>query len=412
MQEGQGFRPLPARNGELGPELVFECTSVERQPALIAAFPYRNMNTAIRYLHGSEASKLERFFCRVVKQEGRGWVMVSQGPRSIQRLQEDRALLRKLQSLGLPDDEAEGPVPGEEIEAAELEPEQGLTEGAGEVNPGPSLDEQTRAAIVVATSRCPRLHPVWLPVVTALTRSQAEEVRSTCPWVMASIVPLYDITRVLSSLEEGYLAHFMSMAIELARVGVRKGYEFNASVVVAAEKRRAVGGAYSLQRPRECQEGQGGCAEWNERRQKIEDLDLNALWASRTPEVIAEPVERPCDESAYSYAGDAAEDLKRFADSSEVRFSLLLHAARNAIRVKAMMPIDDYLLTGYDVFSVREPCIMCAMSLIHSRIRTLFYCLPRKENGGANASLSVPQLKNVNHRYTVVHLKGLEEFLR
>jgi hypothetical protein len=32
-----------------------------------------------------------------------------------------------------------------------------------------------------------------------------------------------------------------------------------------------------------------------------------------------------------------------------------------------------YLCTGYDVYLSKEPCLMCAMSLIHSRIRRLFY---------------------------------------
>lgn len=415
MEEGAGFRPLRARNGELGAELVFESAPVERQPALVAPFPYQSMNTAIRYLRGCEASKLERFFCRVVKQEGQGWVMVSQGPRSIQQLLGEETLLRKLQALALSRDAVSGACPGAEIEAGELEPASGLAEGAGEVGPGPALDEQTRAAVSAAVRQCPCLRPIWLPVTSALTRSQADQVRVACPWVMSSIVPLYDIARVLSSAEEGYLAQFMSMAVELAREGVRRGYEFNAAIVVAAEKRRAVGGAYSLQRPQDLRRLEGKQPGGSEKGGAYSEAGCAACtqcFSVSPPSAIPLSSARGPAPIDYPYSGDAAADIRGFAEVSETRFSPLLHAARNAIRVKAMTPIDDYLLTGYDVFSVREPCIMCAMSLIHSRIRTLFYCLPRESNGGANPELSVPQLKSVNHRYAVVHLKGCGELLR
>ena len=34
---------------------------------------------------------------------------------------------------------------------------------------------------------------------------------------------------------------------------------------------------------------------------------------------------------------------------------------------------DNYYLTGYDLYIFREPCIMCAMALVHSRVRRVFY---------------------------------------
>ena len=34
---------------------------------------------------------------------------------------------------------------------------------------------------------------------------------------------------------------------------------------------------------------------------------------------------------------------------------------------------ENYYLTGYDLIIYREPCIMCAMALVHSRVRRVFY---------------------------------------
>ncbi|OWT41077.1 tRNA-specific adenosine deaminase 3 [Cryptococcus neoformans] len=42
----------------------------------------------------------------------------------------------------------------------------------------------------------------------------------------------------------------------------------------------------------------------------------------------------------------------------------------------------DYLLTSLSLFISHEPCVMCAMALLHSRVREVFYVFPRKKGGG------------------------------
>ena len=41
-----------------------------------------------------------------------------------------------------------------------------------------------------------------------------------------------------------------------------------------------------------------------------------------------------------------------------------------------------YLLTGYDVYLTREPCIMCSMALVHSRVSRVFFTEPSPQKGG------------------------------
>ncbi|KAJ3280629.1 adenosine deaminase, tRNA-specific 3 [Blyttiomyces sp. JEL0837] len=36
-----------------------------------------------------------------------------------------------------------------------------------------------------------------------------------------------------------------------------------------------------------------------------------------------------------------------------------------------------YLCSGYDLFITREPCVMCSMALVHSRIRRVYYLDPQ-----------------------------------
>lgn len=62
-----------------------------------------------------------------------------------------------------------------------------------------------------------------------------------------------------------------------------------------------------------------------------------------------------------------------------------------------------YLCTNYDVYVTREPCVMCAMALVHSRAKRVFYGCRKTdgEPGGLGSSVSVHLLKGINHRFEV-----------
>ena len=57
-----------------------------------------------------------------------------------------------------------------------------------------------------------------------------------------------------------------------------------------------------------------------------------------------------------------------------------------------------YLCTGYDVYLSKEPCLMCAMSLIHSRIRRLFYRY-KSSDGALGSKFSIHTLESLNHHF-------------
>lgn len=60
-----------------------------------------------------------------------------------------------------------------------------------------------------------------------------------------------------------------------------------------------------------------------------------------------------------------------------------------------------YLCTGYDVYVTREPCVMCAMALVHSRARRVFYGYSRPADGGLGGLVNVHLLDGINHRFDV-----------
>lgn len=99
----------------------------------------------------------------------------------------------------------------------------------------------------------------------------------------------------------------------------------------------------------------------------------------------------------------------------------LKHAALNCIRQIAtlrtqppfseMQPTRngaDYLLTSLTLFITHEPCVMCCMALLHSRVREVFYIFPRKRAGGFESAFGVHGRKDLNHRFDAWRYVGKE----
>ncbi|MPC30534.1 putative inactive tRNA-specific adenosine deaminase-like protein 3 [Portunus trituberculatus] len=61
----------------------------------------------------------------------------------------------------------------------------------------------------------------------------------------------------------------------------------------------------------------------------------------------------------------------------------------------------SYICTGCDVYLTHEPCMMCAMALLHSRVRRVFYLHPDPSLGALGSRVKLHTLPGVNHRYEV-----------
>ncbi|OAV90512.1 hypothetical protein PTTG_02599 [Puccinia triticina 1-1 BBBD Race 1] len=70
----------------------------------------------------------------------------------------------------------------------------------------------------------------------------------------------------------------------------------------------------------------------------------------------------------------------------------------------ALHPVP-YLLTNQVVFLTHEPCLLCAMALLHSRIKHLFFLLPSPGSGGCGSVYNVHEQDGLNHKYFVWKLK-------
>jgi tRNA-specific adenosine deaminase 3 len=67
---------------------------------------------------------------------------------------------------------------------------------------------------------------------------------------------------------------------------------------------------------------------------------------------------------------------------------------------------SNYLLTSQVLFTTHEPCIMCSMALLHSRVKEIVYLFPMEKTGGCGGLTCVPTLPGVNHRFSICRWKG------
>lgn len=113
--------------------------------------------------------------------------------------------------------------------------------------------------------------------------------------------------------------------------------------------------------------------------------------------------------------------LVRACDGRVSTGNVLAHSACNVIDAVAVLdrqglrdpPLHShlpfpYLLTGLTVFTSHEPCLLCSMSLLHSRIAQLYYVKPASGSGGCGSVYSVHEDGGLNHRFEVWAWRGGE----
>ncbi|KAH8277584.1 hypothetical protein KR018_001681 [Drosophila ironensis] len=69
-----------------------------------------------------------------------------------------------------------------------------------------------------------------------------------------------------------------------------------------------------------------------------------------------------------------------------------------------------YLCTGYDVYLLQEPCLMCSMALVHSRAKRVFFLRP-SENGALATRFQLHSVKELNHHFEVFQFTSNEDAL-
>ncbi|KAI3650704.1 hypothetical protein MP228_004185 [Amoeboaphelidium protococcarum] len=141
-----------------------------------------------------------------------------------------------------------------------------------------------------------------------------------------------------------------------------------------------------------------------------------------------------CDYDSLFYLENDDHELQRNPNSEESG-SQLSHAVMNCVDVLCQQHVEfrktlaedvdkssiPYYCTGYDAYMFWEPCWMCGMALLHSRIRRVFYFkMMRNQMAGAFHSIECDEgntqmqlkgmlhvRKELNHRFKVFEVEIL-----
>lgn len=77
------------------------------------------------------------------------------------------------------------------------------------------------------------------------------------------------------------------------------------------------------------------------------------------------------------------------------------HAEILALRAAGQV-LENYRLTGLELFVTLEPCAMCAMAMLHARLSRVVYATPDPKTGAAGSVLNLFEQPALNHHTRVV----------
>lgn len=66
---------------------------------------------------------------------------------------------------------------------------------------------------------------------------------------------------------------------------------------------------------------------------------------------------------------------------------------------------SQYLCTGYHVILKKEPCFMCAMALVHSRVASVTFVELDAQHGALSSATDCKWMQSCNHRYQVYRVE-------
>jgi len=109
------------------------------------------------------------------------------------------------------------------------------------------------------------------------------------------------------------------------------------------------------------------------------------------------------DMVAFNQGGGALMNLKyMFHDD---KYLMLVEDFKEGAVLDEELNEPGYLCTGYDVYTTMEPCIMCSMALLHSRVQRVFYKHKNRSNGGLGTKYEIHCETGLNHHFDVFQMK-------
>ena len=88
--------------------------------------------------------------------------------------------------------------------------------------------------------------------------------------------------------------------------------------------------------------------------------------------------------------------LAKAHNKKEKNNCAISHAEIECIK-KATKKINNWNLSGTDIYITLEPCIMCAGAIINSRISNIYYATQDPKGGALGSNIDITTIKKLNH---------------
>lgn len=214
--------------------------------------------------------------------------------------------------------------------------------------------------------------------------------------------PLLRPPEPLTAAEVATMRAGMRAALSEAREAAAAGLLANAAAIVDP----GTGEVVALGRDFSCC-GSGGVGRGGVAGHPLKHAVLSALDAAAARDLRLFPADlvSAAAAAACAAAAEAAapaplteQDVHELAGGKRKRDGALVAEA-------AQRP---YLCTGWDCFVVREPCVLCAMALVHARVRRVVFAEPAGRGGALTGAIGVKLhgVRSLNHHYTVYSLSA------
>ncbi|SCP05974.1 cytidine deaminase, putative [Plasmodium ovale] len=89
------------------------------------------------------------------------------------------------------------------------------------------------------------------------------------------------------------------------------------------------------------------------------------------------------------------------SDKSVCGSSVDTQVAEGCVKIATQVSMDQYLCTNYYAYLSHEPCFMCAMAMVHSRITCVIFDQVNKQNGALCSREKLHCVKALNHHFKV-----------
>ena len=104
------------------------------------------------------------------------------------------------------------------------------------------------------------------------------------------------------------------------------------------------------------------------------------------------------DMIAWLQGGGVYKNLT-YIKSDDIEGAVMISKASTSKPSEGLQSMEGYLCTDFEVYTNTEPCVMCSMALLHSRVSKVFFSTKNPHSGGLSSVFRLHTEEGLNHHF-------------